>query len=613
MLKTSDIKMSDIKIPNIRKDVLAGTAVYIADDFIDIVKANVLLKGIRVTQLERHPLSKNIGSMSYAEAREEIDSVLNKVFGEEQPFRIAVNLRTIDFILRRFSIREIPKNEMRAAVAFEVQKYIPYTVDEVSFNFKICATTDKFHEIVFGAVEISRLNELIDYFGQKKVFPSIIEPAPVLLSRILNLENNIEVEKVYVNLHYEPKDKVVITGIWRKQPYFVREITIPPEQTETVPEGGEITTEGTETLPDESSPTAGEEEIMRKVDEEKKDKVEGEVPPTETAARRILNELVDKGISEQGETKPSETVEGLETADVTPEEKQSPTEEADKKPPEFTYPCLEDVWGRIERDVLATVEYLRKETKRNIDKIFISGFTFSREEENISRNFEITFARTATFLFKGMQVENEDRFLPALSLMYDTLHGPFLSLAPTKLAQRDLCAYRQVAVSGVLFLCGVILIHMFFAGINSVQARKIKGVSKEIAAYGFTGGAASTSSLERKKNATAGRYAFVNDVVSKRIFLTEKLNRFAKVITPHAWVNTVVFTNAIISNKGNKLTITGALYVSPEKGVAEINDILEKIKNDKEIMNEFREVQLVSATTKEFVNIEIIEFEIVLR
>ncbi|MFH1790886.1 MAG: hypothetical protein ABH885_02745, partial [Candidatus Omnitrophota bacterium] len=290
---------------------------------------------------------------------------------------------------------------------------------------------------------------------------------------------------------------------------------------------------------------------------------------------------------------------------VVPEEEKPP-------PSELVYPAIDEVWQGIEMEVLSTVEYMRKETKNSIAMIFISGFKFSHTEETIARDFGIPFGRITLPLLEGIEGENKDMFMPVAALIYDTLQGAFMNLAPRKLTERDISTYKPVAACG-LFLLGVIFFaHFIIAGTAGDLSKRAAGLQNEVMSYGFKGSSGTTKSLQREKDRLKGKVSFVNNVAGNKLFLTEKMSRLSKDITSHAWVNTISFTNGT-SKEGKGLRITGSLYVSPDKGVAEINEILENMRRDAQLMTGFQDVSLVSATTRTFANIEIVDFEISLR
>ena len=160
------------------------------------------------------------------------------------------------------------------------------------------------------------INNLIEYFTEKNILPTIIEPEPILIAKTLNMEKNLKKNKVYLAVHYEPTNKVVIVGVWRGYPYFFREINIMP----------------------------GEEEY---------------------------------------------------------------------KTAELHYPTLKDVWSLVEHDISGAVEYLKKETEQEIEKIFIYSLLSASLNRywHISIHFELSnFGDLLFRLIVSILAHSEEHF-----------------------------------------------------------------------------------------------------------------------------------------------------------------------------------------------------------
>ena len=342
-------------LSDIKKIFLTGTAIYITDDFVDIAVAGPAVGGLKISSLKRFPLFKNIKGLSYAEAKEELDRIFEKAFPEEapKPYRVAVNIRNENFILRHFMLRSIPKNELRQAIIFEAQKYVPYSMDDLSYGFKVCDKRGDSEHIVFAASEMKNITGIIEYFKNKNMLASVIEPVPALAARALSLERKLDKSSAYISLHYEPTNKVIITGMCYRNPQFFKEIQLFP----------------------------GEEEF---------------------------------------------------------------------KTAELNYPSLKDIWTIIENDVLGGVEYLRRETKKNVETIFVSGFSFSSDDEHLAREFGMRFERANLNFAKNSDSETRDRFLPTIALLYDSMHTPFINLAPEETVHEDLWVFRPIAIRAAL-------------------------------------------------------------------------------------------------------------------------------------------------------------------
>lgn len=502
----------------IGKILSKASSVYISDDFIDVAKANITPTGLGVYYLMRFPLLKNIKGLTYEEAGDEIERVLDKAFGEKEvrPHRIAVNLRNEFFILRRFAFREIPDNELKKAIIFESQKYTPMPIEELTFNFQKCSKKEGLQEIIFVASETKHIQGTVSYFTNLGMLPSIIEPTPVLISEMLRLAGNIKKEKAYLSIHYEPSNKLMITGIYHNQAHFFKETNIFP----------------------------GEEAF---------------------------------------------------------------------KTSEMTYPTLKDMWPIIESDVFAGMAYLKKETQKAIDKIFVSGFSPAKDEIDICKECSMPVERLDLARFKPPSVDNVDRFVPALSLLYDTINPPALNLAPDDVRYRDAWAFKPVAMKAGLMFLAIMILHFMFAAIGAVQVHNIAKLKKDLEVYKIVNPNATQEEVLRYKTVFEEKVAFIEGLISNRLYLAEKLDELPKAVTSNAWIDSLDFRNPIDNAAHMYLKIAGGVYLPQIGGGAEVNSILEQIKQDKKMMERFKEAQLASVKNTKILDKEITQFEIVLK
>lgn len=507
-------------LSDIKRIALESCAIYISDDFIDIVKGDITPIGrLRVRSLTRFPLLKNIKNMPYENAEEEIDRVLAKAFEkkEDMPYRAAINLRNEFFILRRFAFREIPDNELRKAVVFESQKYTHLPIEDLAFAFQKCSKTDGLQEIIFVASETKNIQGVVSYFSRHNILPSMITPTPVLISQALRLEGGMKKGGAYISIHYEPANKVMITGIWHGQAHFFKEINTFP----------------------------GEEEF---------------------------------------------------------------------KTAELSYPTLKDTWPMIENDIYSSIEYLRKETKRNIEKVFISGFSRSREEDDISKELMIPLERPNRFsCFRYHAADDSDRFIPALSLICNTVSPSSLNLAPDNIKYRDPWTFKPVAVRAVLLFMGILLFHIIFSIVNTAQAVNIAELRKNVESYKIVGPDASRDDVLRYKTVMEDKAAFIHGLVSERISLAEKLNELPKNTSQNTWIDSISFRDSIGKNRDASLKIAGGVYLPQGGDNAEVNDMLTRMERDPKMVQGFKNIELASVKNKKLLDKEIAEFEILLK
>ena len=505
---------------DLKDKILKGAAIYINDDFIDVAKAELTLKGLKVTFIQRYPVLRSVSDLSKEESKGQLESILERAFEDDIPYRVAVNIINHDFILRRFSFGEVPERELGNVVGYEAQKYIPYPIEGMVYSYEKSSKNKGMQEVLFAGTRAKEVEGLLQFFAEKEILPSVISCRASLVSMLLNVESRLEQEKAYVSLHFDPSNKITITGISKKQPIFFRDIDI----------------------------VSGDDEF---------------------------------------------------------------------RTTELRYPYLKDVWGALDTEVFNATEYLKRESKANVEKVFISGFIPSEDEALLSANFGVPFERVEfeKFILKG--TSNPDRHLPVLSLLYQSFHKPFLNLAPKKVTQRDFYAFKPVVKKIAAAFGCVMLIHVLLSGINFFQSKKTEQVKSNVAAYcasiGTLGPTATPTEIKYLKENTEEKVEYISKMISTKIHMTQKLNRLGLSINDVSWIKTFNFRNILGGKTKGSLTIRGSIYAPPEEGVSGINIILEKLQNDKEMIEGFEEVKLVTMKKKKVLDNEITEFELLIK
>lgn len=507
-------------ITAIKKIFFTATAVYLSDDFIDIAQADITMNGVQISRVERFPLEKKTDHLPVDGASDRIDRALDVFFPDEDdnPYRIAVNIPNEALILRRFSMGNIPKKEMARAIAFEAQKYIPFTMDSLAYGFKTLRGKGSSHDVVFAAAESKQIDRTMSHFTQRNIIPSVIEPAPILLARLLNLQKNEKKTGAYMYIHYEPVNKIMLCEITGGYPYFIREITIPK---------GEMALE------------AG-----------------GEV-----------------------------------------------------------YPTLKKVWPFIEKQVSVGIDYMKKETAENVEKIFISGFDFSPGEETVSSEFGIPIERPRISFFKGAAIEKEDRYVPVLMLLHDLVDKPFLNVAPEEVIRRDLWGVKSVVAKSAIIFLAILFTHALFVSANFRNEKKIKNEISRSRIFADLSPLSSSEEVLLHKNTVIEKSAFINDLVVKKDCLSEKLAQLEKIMPPESWVKSLDYINSRSGTGAGEflMVIRGSMLGEGSADASSANKILEIIKQNKIIMRGFKEAELASVEKKEFFKNVITEFRINLK
>jgi hypothetical protein len=407
---------------------------------------------------------------------------------------------------------------MTHAIAFEAQKYIPFIIDSLIYGFKVLRRAGGVHDVVFAAAESKHIDRITAHFTQKNILPSVIEPAPVLLARLLSLQKDVKKTAAYIYIHYEPSNKVMICEITNGYPYFIREISIPGE---------------------EMPPAAGKE----------------------------------------------------------------------------VYPTLKSVWPFIEKDVYGGIDYLKKETAENVEKIFISGFEFSPEEETVSKEFGIPIERPKLSFFKGAVAEKEDRHAPLLMLLYDLANKPFLNVVPEEVTRRDLWGVKSVVAKSFIAFMAILLAHMLFTVANHNREKKLQAEVSRARVHTDISPFSTPEEVLRHKDAVIGKAVYIDDLVMKKNCLSEKLIQLEKIMPEESWVQNIDYTNSRNgAGEGDFLMmIKGSILGGGSADASSAHKILESIKQDKVIMRGFNEAELASVEKKEFFKNVVTEFKIILK
>ena len=505
-------------IAEVKKNFFNITSIYISEQFVDIAKGKTSLGGLVVTYLERFPLSKNLKSTPLAELSDEIDKILRQAFpnNEDKPHRVAVNILNSHLVLRRFAISGLSPNEIPQAVPFEVQKYIPCPIDSLCYGYRSYSTGKGSSEIVFVAAEIKHVDEIVNYFKERDILPSIIEPVPVLLAGLLNTGKEKNRSGAYIFVHYEPPGKVILCEITRKYPFFFREI---------------------------------------KLDDE----------------------------------------EGIASLD------------------NFNYPDINKAWPIVEKHVLSGIDYLRKEASATVEKIFVSGFAASQNEEALFAEFEIPIERVRLPFIKQSSVENIDRYVPALALLNDSAKKPLLNIAPQDIVRRDIFGIKSVLIKAGAALLGILLLHVLLLNINGQKSKSIDFKANRFASRTEVGPKSPRSEVTRYEQAVAQKVTFINSVITRKQALSGILAELGNIMPPVSWIEKLTYSDVLDVGGGSNLTFSGVIFGPSDDDMVSANKIFEDIKKSSVMMNFFKEAELVSVEKKELYGNETTDFTITLK
>ncbi len=138
---------------------------------------------------------------------------------------VNLSLPIKDIIFRSFMIPMMQSNEVAGVIAFEVKKYIPFSLDELSYSFHpvvVDGANDKRIRIIFVAIKKNSLEKYIDILEQASLNVDVIEPAPLSLIRLLVHKNILSSQKALALVEKEDMTGKIII-VENNIPQFVRE------------------------------------------------------------------------------------------------------------------------------------------------------------------------------------------------------------------------------------------------------------------------------------------------------------------------------------------------------------------------------------------------------
>ncbi len=285
------------------------------------------------------------------------------------------------------------------------------------------------------------------------------------------------------------------------------------------------------------------------------------------------------------------------------------------KTAELSYPQLKDVWPVIKNDIVGSMEYLAKEARKDVDKIFISGFSYSPEEKSISAEFGIPFERMNLTFAKGIEIASADRFAPTLALLNDSFKAPHINLAPKEAIHKDPRALLPVAFKSALIFFAIIAVHLCFLPYLSSQSGKLAETKNKFAAYKSIDPNSSRNDVLQYMDKIQKKAVYINDILTKRIKLAKKLSRIGKDLIKNSWVEDIDYQNGISENSTLSLKISGSIYTgtAAETSKSSANSIVELIKKDPVMMEGMNKVEVVSVEKTKFLKKNTTRFEILLR
>jgi len=150
--------------------------------------------------------------------------------------KISLSLAAKDVIFRTFIIPWMPLEEIRNVIEFEVTKYIPIKLEDLSYTFHPVLSTEKNQKsflIVFAAVRKNVLEKNMQILANCGLQIENVEPGPVSLGRALQIKGHIPRHQSAALIELGKTQGQIIV-IEQEVIQFVREFSAPEElSTET--------------------------------------------------------------------------------------------------------------------------------------------------------------------------------------------------------------------------------------------------------------------------------------------------------------------------------------------------------------------------------------------
>ena len=158
----------------------------------------------------------------------ELGSEIQRVLREQGLLDSSVNLSlpAKDIIFRSFVIPWMEEHEIKSVVEFEASKYIPFSLEKLSFSFHPISFIEngtKRLRIIFVAIKSDTLTSYIKILEGASLNIALIEPAPSSLIRALSLKLKSVIPKDKTIAFIEKEDVGRITIVDEDIPQFVRE------------------------------------------------------------------------------------------------------------------------------------------------------------------------------------------------------------------------------------------------------------------------------------------------------------------------------------------------------------------------------------------------------
>ncbi|MFC1646212.1 pilus assembly protein PilM [Candidatus Omnitrophota bacterium] len=164
----------------------------------------------------------------FLDNEEEIIAFLSKSIRESridpENSDIVVCVPNRDLIVRFFEIPLIPRKEINTSIGFEIKKYIPFKMEDITYDYQTHPQKNII-EVLFVGIKKEDLEKYHSMLTQLKVKALAIEPAQFSLLRLLKIEKILTSKESVVVIEIE-KEESTISIVDNFLPCFSRDIRI---------------------------------------------------------------------------------------------------------------------------------------------------------------------------------------------------------------------------------------------------------------------------------------------------------------------------------------------------------------------------------------------------
>ena len=137
---------------------------------------------------------------------------------------VNLSLPTRDIIFRSFVIPWMQDHEVKNVVEFEAAKYIPFSLDKLSYSFHATSFMEnntRRIRVIFVAIKSDTLRSYVRFLEDSTMHVQSIEPSASSLIRVLSAKNLIPKDQTFAIVEKEEVGRIVVVD--QEVPQFARE------------------------------------------------------------------------------------------------------------------------------------------------------------------------------------------------------------------------------------------------------------------------------------------------------------------------------------------------------------------------------------------------------